>query len=65
MEVMPDHVRLLVEVGPRLGVHRLVKTIKGRSSRLPMLCTNGYFVATIEGAPLEAIKQYVHNQKSR
>ena len=30
-----------------------------------MLCTNRYFVATIEGAPLEAIKQYVHNQKSR
>jgi putative transposase len=34
MEVMADHVHLLVEVDPQFGVHRLVKAIKGRSSRL-------------------------------
>lgn len=34
IEVMPDHVHLLVEVDPQFGVHRLVKWIKGRSSRL-------------------------------
>lgn len=32
MEVMPDHVHLLVEVDPQFGIHRLVKAIKGRSS---------------------------------
>lgn len=59
VEVMPDHVHLLVEVDPRLGVHRLVRAIKGRSSRLlredlpalksrlPTLWTNSYFVATV------------------
>lgn len=31
---MPDHVHLLVEVDPQFGVHRLVKRIKGRSSRV-------------------------------
>lgn len=56
MEVMPDHVHLLVEVDPQYGVHRLVKAIKGRSSRvlraqLPTLRTNSYFVATAGGAP--------------
>jgi putative transposase len=34
VEVMPDLVRLLVDVDPQLGIHRLVKAIKGRSSRL-------------------------------
>jgi putative transposase len=75
MEVMPDHVHLLVEVDPQLGVHKLIKRIKGRSSRfirsefpkvrsrLPTLWTNSYFVSTVGGAPMEIVKQYVENQK--
>jgi len=31
---MPDHVHLLVTIDPQYGIHRLVKQIKGRSSRL-------------------------------
>jgi putative transposase len=75
LEVMPDHVHLLVEVDPQYGIHRLVRQIKGRSSRLlrqeypwlksrlPSLWTNAYFVFTVGGAPLEVIKQYIENQK--
>jgi putative transposase len=75
MEVMPDHVHLLVSVDPQFGIHRLVRLIKGRSSwllrqeypwlrsRLPTLWTNSYFVATVGGAPLAIIKQYIENQK--
>ena len=75
LEVMPDHVHLLVEVDPQYGIHRLVRQIKGRSSRLlrqeypwlksrlPSLWTNSYFVSTVGGAPLEVIKQYIENQK--
>ena len=77
MEVMPDHVHLLVEVDPQFGIHKLVKTIKGRTSRvlreefpslrsrLPTLWTNSYFVATTGGAPLAAVKRYVEQQKGR
>lgn len=77
METMPDHVHLLVEVDPQFGVHKLVKAIKGRSSRvlreefpwlksrLPSLWTNSYFVATVGGAPLSVIKRYVEAQKDR
>jgi putative transposase len=77
LETMPDHVHLLVEVDPQLGVHRLVKAIKGRSSRLlraefpwlksklPSLWTNSYFVATVGGAPLSVINRYVETQKGR
>ena len=74
-EIMPDQVHLLVEVDPQFGIHRLIKTIKGRSSRvlrlefkhlksrLPTLWTNSYFVSTVGGAPLEIVKQYIENQK--
>jgi putative transposase len=77
LETMPDHVHLLVEVDPQYGVHKLVKAIKGRSSRvlreefpwlkskLPTLWTNSYFVATVGGAPLSVVKRYVEQQKSR
>lgn len=76
MEVMPDHVHLLVEVDPQYGIHRAVRLIKGRSSRLlrdeypwlksrlPTLWTNSYFVATVGGAPLSIVKQYVQNQRN-
>lgn len=76
VELMPDHVHLLVEVDPQYGIHKLIKEIKGKSSRilrerfphlrsrLPTLWTNSYFVSTVGGAPLSVIKQYVENQKA-
>lgn len=76
VEVMPDHVHLLVEVDPQFGISKLVKFMKGRSSRLlrqefprlksrlPTLWTNSYFVSTVGGAPLSTIKQYIENQKN-
>ena len=76
LETMPDHVHLLVTVDPQYGIHRLVKQIKGRSSRLlrqefphlrrrlPTLWTNSYFVATVGGATLEVVKRYVENQRN-
>lgn len=75
VEVMPDHVHLLVQVDPQFGIHKFVKLAKGRSSRLlrqefawlksrlPTLWTNSYFLSTVGGAPLSVIKQYVENQR--
>jgi putative transposase len=75
LEVMPDHVHLLVEVDPQYGVHRLIRDMKGRSShtlrkefpslksRLPTLWSNSYFVSTVGGSPLAIVKQYIENQK--
>ena len=75
MEVMPDHVHLLVGCDPQYGIHRLVKGIKRRSSRvlrqqfrvlrtrIPTLWTNSYFVSSVGGTPLALIKQYIENQK--
>ena len=76
LEIMPDHVHILLEVDPQYGIHKLAKQLKGRSSRilrqefpwlknrLPSLWTNSYFVSTVGGAPLAVIKQYIENQKN-
>jgi putative transposase len=77
LAMMPDQVHLLLEVNPQFGAHRLVKTIKGRTSqalrsefphprsRIPALWTNSYFVATVGGAPLAVGKKYVEGQRKR
>ena len=76
MEIMPDHVHLLLEVHPQFGIHKAVKLIKGRTShvlrqefkwlttKLPCLWTNSYFVSTVGGAPLDIVKQYIESQKT-
>lgn len=73
MEIMPDHVHLLIEVDPQFGVHKAIKQMKSRSSfllrkelkslttRLPTLWTNSYFLSTVGGAPLSIMKQYIEN----
>ena len=76
LELTPDHVHLLCEVDPQYGIHRLVRQMKGRSSRLlrqefptlrsrlPTLWTNSYFVASCGGAALAVIKQSIEAQKN-
>lgn len=76
LEIMPDHVHMLVDVDPQFGIHNLIKKLKGRTSRLlrqefpflktklPTLWTNSYFVSTVGGAPLKVVKQYIESQKT-
>ncbi len=75
LDVRPDHVHLLIGIDPQFGIHRLVKALKGRSSRvlrgefptlrsrLPTLWTHSYFVATVGGAPRAIVKQYIEQQR--
>lgn len=72
---MPDHVHLLGSVAPQFGLDRLMKLVKGRSSRLlrqafpglkrklPTLGTTSYCVSTMRGAPLCVINEYLEQQK--
>ena len=76
METDKDHIHILADIDPQFGVMNFVKKCKGRSSRilrdefhhlktkLPTLWTNSSFIATVGGAPLEIIKQYVENQQT-
>ncbi len=77
VEVMPDHVHLVVGCDPQLGIHRLVKSIKGTSShqlrqefphlkqKLPECGTNRYFCGTVGGVTEDSVKRYVENQKGK
>ena len=75
IEVMPDHIHLLVEVPPYYGIAKFVRMCKGHSSRvlreefpalktrLPTLWTHSTFISTVGGAPLSLVKQYIQNQQ--
>ncbi len=77
VEVMPDHVHLIVGCDPQFGIHKMVRYIKGSTShqlrrefpdlkrKLPSLWTNSYFVGTTGGVTLETVKGYVENQKGK
>ncbi len=76
IETMPDHIHLLVDVDPQFGVHKFIKRVKGRSSRIlrdkyeeirkriPTLWTNSYFVSSVGGTTLDVIKKYIDEQKN-
>lgn len=67
----------LVSCDPQFGIHRLIKYIKGTSSRslrqefphlksqLPSLWTNSYYCGTTGGVTLETVKKYVESQKGK
>lgn len=75
MEVMPDHVHLLLDVDPRIGIYSVVAKIKGFTSqvlreefpwlrkRLPTLWTRSKFIASVGAVTLEAVQQYIVSQK--
>ena len=75
MEVMPDHVHLLLDADPRIGMHKIVSQIKGWTSRaigkefpfvkrkLPSLGTRSKFIAPVGTVSLDVAKQYIPNQK--
>lgn len=77
VEVMPDHVHLLVGCDPQFGIHRLIKFVKGATAhqlrqeypvlkqKLPSLWTNSYYCGTTGGVTLETVKRYVENQKGK
>ncbi|MGK7891800.1 MAG: IS200/IS605 family transposase [Leptolyngbyaceae cyanobacterium] len=70
-----DHVHLLVEYPPKLSISQMVNSLKGVSSRrygqagLPKpygkksLWTPAHFSASVGGASIEVLKQYIQNQE--
>ena len=75
-----DHVHLLIEYPPRLALSKIVNSLKGVSSRVlrkkyPVfkkeywgdnvsLWSRSYFVASVGGAPIEILKEYIESQKT-
>jgi putative transposase len=76
LEIMPDHCHILLEVDPQFGIAKVIKNLKGRSSRIlreeypvlknsmPSLWTNSYFVSTVSEVAFDIIQNYIKNQKN-
>ena len=74
-EIMPDHVHLLLDVDPRVGIASVVAKIKGYTShelreqfpwlkkRLPTLWTRSKFISSVGAVTLDVVQQYIANQK--
>ena len=77
MEIMPDHVHLILDIDPRVGVNKVVGQIKGwtahalgeefpfMKSRLPGLWTRSRFISTVGSVSLAVVKQDIANQKGK
>ena len=77
MEIMPDHVHLLLDVNPRIGIYKVVNAIKGYSShilreefpelkrRLPTLWTHSKFISSVGSVSLDVVKRYIESQKGK
>jgi putative transposase len=75
MEVLPDHVHLLIDVDPKVGVYTVVSKIKGYTSkqlreefpelkkRLPTLWTLSKFISSVGSVTLDVVKKYIEEQK--
>jgi len=76
LEIMPDHVHLLISYSYKYPINKLVKALKGRSSNLlrkefpellkmPTLWTRSLFVCTVGQISEETIKEYIESQWAR
>ena len=77
MEVMEDHVHLLLSVNPKIGIYTIVSKIKGLTSfqlrkefkelttRLPTLWTHSRFISTVGAVTLDVVKRYIEDQKNQ
>jgi len=76
MEVMPDHVHLLIGSNPKIGIYNQINAIKGYTSntlrkefpnlksRIPCLWTRSKFISTVGSVSLDTIKKYIEDQKN-
>ncbi len=80
MEVMPDHIHLLVSFKPKYAATDIVKSLKGHSAKVFFkkhpdikasklwgghLWSHSYFMSTVGKMRKETIEKYIRNQYSK
>jgi putative transposase len=77
LEVMPDHVHILVSAPPTLAPQQIANQFKGSSSRrlrqqfkplrtrLPTLWSRSYYVGSAGAVTEDTVKRYIAEQKPR
>ena len=77
MDIMPDHVHLILDINPRMGIYNVISKIKNYTSktirnefpeltsRLPSLWTLSRFISSVGSVNLEEVKKYIESQKGK
>jgi len=77
IDVLSDHVHMIIGVSPLVGIYTVVTKIKGVTSRtlreefpdlkkkIPTLWSSGKFISTVGTVTLEIVKKYIENQKNK
>ncbi len=77
VEIMPEHVHLLLDINPQIGVVSVIGKIKGYTAhtlrkefpwlkkRIPCLWTRSKFISTVGAVSLDVVKQYIEDQKGK
>lgn len=77
IEVMPNHVHMLIDIPPTECVRNVVTRLKGflahelraefrnLKTRLPSLWTRSCFISSVGAVSLEVVKRYIENQKNK
>lgn len=60
LEVMPDHVHILISCNPRYGIMQCVQNIKSITAKE---LSRSSFISTVGSVSLDVVKQYIENQK--
>ena len=76
IDIMEDHVHLIIENNPKVPITRTVGLIKGYTSkvlrdefpklksRLPTLWTRSKFISSVGCVSLEVVKKYIEDQRN-
>lgn len=76
LEIMSDHVHLILSTDPSFGVMKSIHKLKGTSSsilrkefphllKMPCLWTRSNFISSVGSVSLEVVKNYITNQKGK
>ena len=75
IDIMEDHVHLILENNPKVPITRTIGLIKGYTSkmlreefphlksRLPSLWTRSKFISSVGSVSLKVVKEYIEDQK--
>lgn len=77
ISIMPDHVHIVLDVDPKLGVFNTINRVKKYTSgvmrkefvelrsRIPSLWTRNNFISSVGNIDLEDIQKYIKTQKGK
>lgn len=76
LEVMSDHVHMIISCDPSFGIMTVVHKLKGITSnilrkeflflkKMPTLWTRSCFISSVGSVSLEVVKKYIENQKGK